>query len=104
MARPLEYNATVVERVDLTDALSILLILPDRLPTRPWFAAGQYCVLIPHALPIREAVGVPFDVKDSLFFELYDPAPLIDISDPSVVQPLRARMLAALAKLQVLRD
>lgn len=45
MARPLEYNATLVERVDLTDALSIFLILPDRLPARPWFAAGQYCVL-----------------------------------------------------------
>ena len=45
MATPLEYNATIVERVDLTDALSIFLILPDRSPTRPWFVAGQYCVL-----------------------------------------------------------
>ena len=46
MARPLEYNATLVERVDLTDALSVFRILPDRFPlTRPWFAAGQYCVL-----------------------------------------------------------
>jgi hypothetical protein len=53
---------------------------------------------IPHVLPIREALGVPSDAKDSLFFELYDPAPLIDVSDPSVVQPLRARMHAALAK------
>ena len=55
---------------------------------------------IPHALPIREALGVPSDAKDSLFFELYDPAPLIDVSDPSVVEPLRARMRTALAKLQ----
>jgi hypothetical protein len=30
MARPLEYNATIVERVDLTDALSTFLILPDQ--------------------------------------------------------------------------
>jgi ferredoxin-NADP reductase len=45
MARPLEYNATIVERVDLTDALSTFLILPDQSATRPWFAAGQYCVL-----------------------------------------------------------
>ncbi|HET9360784.1 MAG TPA: hypothetical protein VFO58_13625, partial [Vicinamibacterales bacterium] len=54
---------------------------------------------IPHALPIREALGVPSDARDSLFFELYDPAPLIDFTDPSVVQPLRARMRAALASL-----
>lgn len=59
---------------------------------------------IPHAPIIREALGVPSDAKDSLFFELYDPAPLIDVNNLSVVQPLRARMLAALAKLQVLRD
>jgi ferredoxin--NADP+ reductase len=54
---------------------------------------------IPRSLPIREALGVPSDAKDSLFFELYDPAPLIDVGDPSAVQPLRARMLAALATL-----
>jgi ferredoxin--NADP+ reductase len=54
---------------------------------------------IPHAPLIREALGVPFAATDSLFFELYDPVPLIDVSDPSVVQPLRARMRAALAKL-----
>jgi ferredoxin--NADP+ reductase len=54
---------------------------------------------IPHALPIREAIGVPSDARDSLFFELYDTAPLIDVCDPSVVQPLRARMRAALATL-----
>jgi hypothetical protein len=53
---------------------------------------------IPHAPPIREALGIPSDASDSLFFELYDPAPLIDVGDPSVVQPLRARMLAALAR------
>lgn len=54
---------------------------------------------IPHARPIREALGVPSDAKDSLFFELYDPAPLIDVSDPSVVEPLRVRMRTALEKL-----
>ena len=45
-ARPLEYNATVVNRVDLTDALSIFQIQPDKPPKkRPWFTAGQSCVL-----------------------------------------------------------
>src|ERR1041385_6126075 len=39
-------NATISERVDLTDALAIFRIVPDTLPTkRPWFISGQYCVL-----------------------------------------------------------
>jgi ferredoxin/flavodoxin---NADP+ reductase len=46
MAKRLEYNATIVERIDLTAALSIFRIRPDRFPKkRPWFAPGQYCVL-----------------------------------------------------------
>jgi ferredoxin--NADP+ reductase len=46
MAKLLAYNATMVERVDLTDALAVFRIRPDRLPEkRPWFTAGQYCVL-----------------------------------------------------------
>src|SRR4051812_3896294 len=46
MAKPLEYNATLVERVDVTDALTLFRIQPDQPPTdRPWFTPGQYCVL-----------------------------------------------------------
>ena len=46
MAKPLEYNATLTERIDLTDALSIFRVQPDQPPTqRPWFTPGQYCVL-----------------------------------------------------------
>jgi len=46
MAKPLEYNATLVERIDLTDALSVFRVKPDQMPTeRPWFTPGQYCVL-----------------------------------------------------------
>ena len=46
MAKPLEYNATVTERVDITDALSLFRITPDQPPAqRPWFSPGQYCVL-----------------------------------------------------------
>jgi ferredoxin--NADP+ reductase len=46
MARRLVYNATIVERADLTDALAIFRITPDAPPDhRPWFTAGQYCVL-----------------------------------------------------------
>ncbi|MBC7974728.1 MAG: hypothetical protein H7138_07045 [Myxococcales bacterium] len=46
MAKPLEYNATLTERVDVTDALTLFRITPDQPPAqRPWFVPGQYCVL-----------------------------------------------------------
>jgi ferredoxin--NADP+ reductase len=52
---------------------------------------------IPHAAAIREALGVPSNVSASLFYELYDPTPVIDINDPAVIEPLRVRLEAALA-------
>lgn len=47
MAKPLEYNATLVEREDLTPALGVFRIKPDdRLPGEgSWFVPGQYMVL-----------------------------------------------------------
>jgi len=46
MAKPLEYNATLTERVDVTEALTLFRVTPDQPPTkRPWFTPGQYCVL-----------------------------------------------------------
>ena len=46
MAKALEYNATLVERVDVTDALTLFRVKPDQMPAeRPWFVPGQYCVL-----------------------------------------------------------
>ena len=45
MAKALEYNATLAERIDLTDALTIFRIQPDQQPARPWFVPGQYCVI-----------------------------------------------------------
>ncbi len=47
MAKPLEYNATLVEREDLTSALGVFRIRPDEaLPgTGSWFVPGQYMVL-----------------------------------------------------------
>jgi ferredoxin--NADP+ reductase len=53
---------------------------------------------IPHVTAIRDALGVPPDVRDSLFYELYDPTPVIDIDDPALIGPLRARVQAALAR------
>ncbi|MEM1202324.1 MAG: hypothetical protein AAGN66_03750 [Acidobacteriota bacterium] len=46
MAKPLEYNATLVERVDLTSALTIFKIRPDEpLAGEPAFVPGQYVTL-----------------------------------------------------------
>jgi ferredoxin--NADP+ reductase len=43
--KALEYNATLVQRIDLTDQLALFRIKPDQEPARPWFVPGQYCVL-----------------------------------------------------------
>jgi hypothetical protein len=53
---------------------------------------------VPHAQVLREALGVPPDVSDSIFYELYDPTPVIDINDPAVIAPLRTRIQTALAR------
>jgi ferredoxin/flavodoxin---NADP+ reductase len=53
---------------------------------------------VPDFKRIREALGVPADIKDSVFYEQYDTEPVINIKDPTVVEPLRARMQAALAR------
>lgn len=46
MAKPLEYNATLVERIDLTSALSVFKIRPDEpLTGSPTFVPGQYMTL-----------------------------------------------------------
>jgi len=46
MAKPLEYNATLVERIDLTSALTVFRVQPDQKPAEKlWFRPGQYCVL-----------------------------------------------------------
>ena len=53
---------------------------------------------VPHAKAVREALGVPPEARDSMFYELYDPKPIVDIDDPAVIDPLRVRMQAALAR------
>ncbi len=54
---------------------------------------------VPDFKRIREALGVPPEIKDSVFYEQYDTEPVINIKDPTVVEPLKARMQAGLAKL-----
>jgi ferredoxin--NADP+ reductase len=46
MAKVLEYNATLIERIDLTSALTVFRVQPDQMPAEQvWFKPGQYCVL-----------------------------------------------------------
>jgi ferredoxin--NADP+ reductase len=54
---------------------------------------------VPDFKRIREALGVPADIKDSVFYEQYDTEPVINVKDAAVVEPLKARMQAGLAKL-----
>ncbi|MGE0551649.1 MAG: hypothetical protein AB7O24_21285 [Kofleriaceae bacterium] len=54
---------------------------------------------VPDFKRIREALGVPPETKDSVFYEQYDTEPVINVKDPTVVEPLRARMQAGLASL-----
>jgi ferredoxin--NADP+ reductase len=64
MTKSLTYNATIVERTNLTDALSIFRIQPDKPPGRPWFTAGQYCVIglnnaaHPELGPVRRPMSI----------------------------------------------
>ena len=55
---------------------------------------------IPDFKRIREALGVPAEAKDSVFYEQYDTEPVINIKDPTVVEPLKVRMQAALSSLK----
>lgn len=46
MPKPIEYNATLVQRIDLTSALSVFKIRPDEpLTGSPTFIPGQYMTL-----------------------------------------------------------
>jgi ferredoxin/flavodoxin---NADP+ reductase len=47
MAKPLTYNATLRERIDLTDSLAIFKVAPDEpiAGEDAWFVPGQYVVL-----------------------------------------------------------
>lgn len=46
MAKPLTYNATLVERLDLTPQLAIFKVRPDEpIPGEPPFVPGQYVTL-----------------------------------------------------------
>jgi ferredoxin--NADP+ reductase len=78
MAKPLEYNATLVERIDLTDALTVFRVQPDQPPAeRPWFVPGQYCVLgmnnadKPELGSVRRSMSIASAPEDDGAIEFY---------------------------------
>jgi ferredoxin--NADP+ reductase len=54
---------------------------------------------VPDHKRMREALGVPTEAPATLFYEQYDTEPVIDIKDPAVVDPLKAQLGEALARL-----
>jgi ferredoxin/flavodoxin---NADP+ reductase len=77
MAKPLVYNATLAERIDITDALTIFRVKPDEEPERPWFIPGQYCVLgmnneeTPELGSVRRSMSIASAPEDAGPTEFY---------------------------------
>lgn len=78
MAKPLEYNATVVERVDLTPALATFKIQPDEASTeRPLFYPGQYMTIglnneeKPELGSVRRPMSIVSAPEEGGVFEFY---------------------------------
>jgi ferredoxin--NADP+ reductase len=91
MAKPLEYNATLAERIDVTDALSIFRVQPDQMPAeRPWFVPGQYCVLgmnnaeKPELGSVRRSMSIASAPEDTGATEFY----IRFVSKPESENPL----------------
>jgi ferredoxin--NADP+ reductase len=83
MGRLLDYNATLVERVDMTDKLALFRVVPDPTwgPTKdgriPDFDAGQYCSLglnnleQPDKGSVSRAYSIASPPEEKRWFELY---------------------------------
>lgn len=53
---------------------------------------------VPENKKLRRALEAPVDVEPTVFFEQYDATPVIDVNDPVVIEPLRAQLREALAR------
>jgi len=93
-SKPLVYNATLVERVDLTDALCLYRVQPDDAPKPGWFTPGQYCVLgmnhadKPELGGVRRSMSIasaPEDVGPTEFYVRY-------VAKPESGNPLTHRL------------
>jgi len=54
---------------------------------------------VPDNKKLRRVLEVPEAIAPSLFFEQYDATPVIDVTNPEVVGPLRSELAAALANI-----
>ena len=95
---PLAYNATLAERIDLTDALTIFKLTPDEPPKKnPWMVAGQYCVIgmnnatEPHKGAVRRAMSIVSAPEETGPIEFY----LRFVSRPESDNPLTHLMWPA---------
>jgi len=78
MAKPIEYNATLVERIDLTSALAIFKVRPDDVVTAdPVFIPGQYMTLgmnnetTPELGSVRRPMSIASAPEERELFEFY---------------------------------
>lgn len=78
MAKPIEYNATLVERIDLTSALAIFKVRPDDAVTAdPAFIPGQYMTLgmnnqaTPEKGSVRRPMSIASAPEEAELFEFY---------------------------------
>lgn len=78
MAKPLDYNATLVKRIDLNDKLALFQVRPDKpADAVPWFRAGQYCTLglnneeEPDKGSVRRAMSIASAPQDAELVEFY---------------------------------
>jgi ferredoxin--NADP+ reductase len=77
VAKALEYNATMVERVDVTDALTLFRVVPDEPLAPGWFVPGQYCVIglnneaRPDLGSVRRSMSIASAPEDGAPVEFY---------------------------------
>lgn len=91
MAKPLEYNATLVERVDITPALATFKIRPDEpVEADPPFVPGQYMTLgmnneaQPELGSVRRPMSIVSAPEEEGVYEFY----IRFVSHPESVNPL----------------
>lgn len=53
---------------------------------------------VPDNKKLRRALEAPVDVEPTIFFEQYDTTPVIEVNDPIVMEPLKAQLREALAR------
>lgn len=85
MPRPIRYNATLLERIDLSETLALFRVRPDKPAKQaPWFQAGQYVTLglnnegNPDLGPVRRPLSLascPSELECLEFYIRYVSAP-----------------------------